>query len=183
MTTRNKAVLTQSHNQDGFILVVGLMVLVILSVIGIASIRTANIELQIAGNDRQEKQIFYGTESGCARGGQWLKNLQMAVIDDYITDEVRDAYVLAGNFTAAMTIHVADEDDESNLGDATYPVKYSYGISETQDTAADAVDCVTIEGFGPEFRECFYDVACAGASAIGGGRSIGVRVEKPTDFR
>lgn len=47
------------HDQKGFILVTAMMILLILTIMGIAMNRTTTSELQIAGNDRLHKQSFY----------------------------------------------------------------------------------------------------------------------------
>ena len=52
------------NNEDGFILVVALMVLAILSFIGIAGIATALIEQHIARNERIRQTTFYQADGG-----------------------------------------------------------------------------------------------------------------------
>ena len=51
-------------NEEGFILVVTMMIMVILTVIGIAMTRNTSTELQIAGNDKVHKQTFYEADGG-----------------------------------------------------------------------------------------------------------------------
>ena len=60
-------------NEDGFVLVTGLMILVILTLIGIAATRNTTIELQIAGNDRLHKETFYEAEAGAIFGSELLE--------------------------------------------------------------------------------------------------------------
>jgi Tfp pilus assembly protein PilX len=182
MSTRNENRTIYVANEDGFVLLVALMTMVILSIIGISALNTTDIELQIAGNDRLEKQIFYGTESGCTRGGQWLRNLQLAVIDDYVDSDLMTTYISEQNFSKAMSVHNVSETDESNLGNADYPVKYSYGIQESEDTSGNRMICRPIPGNNPNILDCYYDVVCSTATATGGGRSIDIQVAKPTDF-
>lgn len=45
--------------QDGFVLVISLFVLVVLTVIGISATKTTDIELRISGNDKVITQTFY----------------------------------------------------------------------------------------------------------------------------
>lgn len=169
-------------NEDGFVLVVALMMLVILSFIGMSALNTTDLELQIAGNDRQEKQVFYGTESGCMRGGQWLRNLQLVIVDDYVDSDLMSDYLADQDFAKAMDVHDVSESEESNLGDTDYPVKYSYGIQEAEDTSGNRMDCRPIPGNNPNLLHCYYDVTCSTATTGGGGRTIDIQVAKPTDF-
>jgi len=52
------------HNDEGFVLVVTLLIMVVLSIIGIAMNRNTTIELQIAGNDKVHKQSFTEADGG-----------------------------------------------------------------------------------------------------------------------
>lgn len=51
-------------NDQGFVLITALMMLVILMIIGIAATNTTTIELQIGGNDKATKIAFYGADAG-----------------------------------------------------------------------------------------------------------------------
>lgn len=50
-------------NQDGAILVIVLLILVASTLIGVTVMRSANIELRIAGNERQYKQELFDAEA------------------------------------------------------------------------------------------------------------------------
>jgi len=50
--------------QDGFVLVITLLMLVVLTIIGLSATSTTEIELQIAGNDRIHKESFYHADGG-----------------------------------------------------------------------------------------------------------------------
>lgn len=54
----------KSENEDGFILVISLLMLVILTLFGVFALNTTVVEQQIAGNDRVHKDSFYKAESG-----------------------------------------------------------------------------------------------------------------------
>lgn len=51
------------QNEEGFVLIVSLMMLVVLMIIGIAATNTTTIELQISGNDKSSTQTFYQAEA------------------------------------------------------------------------------------------------------------------------
>lgn len=56
------------NNEQGFVLVASLMMLMILLIIGIAATNTTTIELQITGNDKVAKQTFYQADGGTEAG-------------------------------------------------------------------------------------------------------------------
>ncbi len=60
--------LKRLRNQNGSVLVIALMMLVVLMIIGIAATNTSTVELQIAGNDKVEKQTFYQADGGSEVG-------------------------------------------------------------------------------------------------------------------
>ncbi len=51
-------------NEDGFVIVAVLMILVVASIIGISSSRTSQTEQQIARNEMRYKDTFYSADSG-----------------------------------------------------------------------------------------------------------------------
>jgi len=60
-TNRNKR---RSDGQRGMVLIVCLIILLMLSLIGIASIMTSNTEMQVAGNEIQQTGTFYAADAG-----------------------------------------------------------------------------------------------------------------------
>lgn len=66
-------------NEDGFVLIVAMMIMVVLSFIGIFATSTSMIELQIAGNDRLAKNAFYRSDGGVQAGIEMIEqNLNCA---------------------------------------------------------------------------------------------------------
>ena len=57
-------VMTPLKNEEGFVLVAALMILVILVVVGITATNTSFLEMQIAANDRLYKQSFFQADGG-----------------------------------------------------------------------------------------------------------------------
>jgi len=58
----------QFGNEDGFVLVISLLILLILVIIGVAATTNTSIELQIAGNEKVHKQTFYQADGGAEMG-------------------------------------------------------------------------------------------------------------------
>jgi len=63
-------------NEDGSILVVGIVILALLTILGMAVTTTSSIELQIAGNEKSATEGFYRTEAGLSHSAEtphiWL---------------------------------------------------------------------------------------------------------------
>ena len=66
-------------NEDGSIMVIALIMLVLLTLLGISATTTSTIEVQIARNDRICKQNFYLAEGAAMVG---LQRLEDADVDD-----------------------------------------------------------------------------------------------------
>jgi hypothetical protein len=62
-----------ANNERGFILVVALMMLVILSLLGFFALNTTDYELQISGNDKISKHSFYMADGGVQAGSELLE--------------------------------------------------------------------------------------------------------------
>lgn len=57
-------------NEEGFVLVLGLVFLVVLSLLAVAGVRMTSTELKIAGNERIAKVNFYNAEAAAFEGVQ-----------------------------------------------------------------------------------------------------------------
>jgi len=64
-------------NEEGFVLITALLMLVVLMIIGIAATNTTTIELQISGNDKVAKQTFYQADGGT--------NVGVSILEENIT--------------------------------------------------------------------------------------------------
>ena len=115
------------NNENGSAIVLAMLILVVLTVLGIASINTSSIELQIARNERIYQQNFYQAESAATEGAQKIEDsgsLDVALAqtwckkslddDDYDDDDSSDT-----DDPGAWT----DADPDDSLGlDATVSV-------------------------------------------------------------
>lgn len=61
-------------NEEGFVLVLSLMILVVLTLLGISANRTSITEVQIAGNENVIKMDFYKAEAAAHEAAQRLEN-------------------------------------------------------------------------------------------------------------
>ncbi|MBU0945623.1 MAG: pilus assembly PilX N-terminal domain-containing protein [Proteobacteria bacterium] len=56
--------LVKAGNEEGFVLITALMIMVVMTIIGIAATFNTTTEVQIAGNDRIHKETFYSADGG-----------------------------------------------------------------------------------------------------------------------
>ncbi len=80
-------------NEEGFILVVGMSILVVLTLIGISGTRNSVIELKIAGNEREIAQKFYVADTTWKIGGLWLNDKPTAPDIVNVTPKTGDTQV------------------------------------------------------------------------------------------
>jgi len=78
---------SQLRNEDGAVLVVALIVLVLVTILGITISSTSEVELQIAGNDMRYKENLYRAEAAameCAQLMDETGEIDTSIADDYI---------------------------------------------------------------------------------------------------
>ncbi|WP_207680012.1 pilus assembly PilX family protein [Desulfonema magnum] len=61
-------------NEDGFVLVVAMIMLVFLSLLGVAATNTSSLEIQIAANERTYKKNFYKAEAALREAMQKINS-------------------------------------------------------------------------------------------------------------
>ena len=77
----------QMNNSDGWVTVAALLILTILTIIGISSISTSNIEVKIATNDKVHKMAFYAADGGTELGMELLE-LNIACAAGFANDNL-----------------------------------------------------------------------------------------------
>lgn len=79
-------------NSDGFVLVVTLLVLVVLSIIGIAATKTSFLENTIAENDRVQRKSLYQAEAGVTLGSNIIEENINCPVGFDSTGNISDPY-------------------------------------------------------------------------------------------
>ncbi len=69
-------------NDDGSVLVLTLVMVVLLTLLGISASRTSSIEIQISGNDKVYKQNLYKAEAAAMEGAQRMQDANPNPRDD-----------------------------------------------------------------------------------------------------
>ena len=59
-----KGISSQVRNEEGSVLVIAIMILVLLTIIGISTSKTSEMDLQIAGNENLYKNVLYTADAG-----------------------------------------------------------------------------------------------------------------------
>ncbi len=73
MKDRNLSIYNPVRGEQGFVLVMALIALVVLSLIGLAAMNTSNIEKTIAQNINEAEKNFYGADGGTEAGIEILE--------------------------------------------------------------------------------------------------------------
>ncbi len=71
-----------SGNEDGTMVVVGILVLTLLTVAGIAGTNMSSNEILIAGNDKDHRESFFRAEAAALQAGNSLENLSKDLLCD-----------------------------------------------------------------------------------------------------
>jgi type IV pilus assembly protein PilX len=64
--------LSRARRQQGFVLIIGLLFLVVLTLLSLSMFRSFNLQESIAGNTREKQRTFEAAQSALAYGEWWL---------------------------------------------------------------------------------------------------------------
>ncbi|MCP4413688.1 MAG: hypothetical protein GY808_14100 [Gammaproteobacteria bacterium] len=80
MMIRHKTYQNLLSNENGSALILAVLMLAILTIIGVSSLTTSTVEIQIAGNDKVHKTSFYAADGGTEIGREMIEqNIACAV--------------------------------------------------------------------------------------------------------
>lgn len=125
----------EDKEEDGFVLVLALMVLLVLTIIGIAANRTTTTELIIAGNDSHQKKTFYEADGGSEIAAEVLEE-NIACISGFQvnsgTDSLLEGLVLVDSAALTFWQNVAPPAVPSDgARDFYWPNGYAAGTAHT----------------------------------------------------
>lgn len=95
--------------EDGFVLIAAMVIMLVLTIIGIAANRNTSTELGIAGNDRTHTESFYGADGGTELAAEVLE--QNIACLDFTPDAAGGERILLGT-NSAYNVHV----DKDSMG-------------------------------------------------------------------
>ena len=119
-----------TKNEGGFVLVVALMIMAILSLIGLAGLTTSMFEVQIAGNEWVAKQTFYQADGGIGLA-------EHLIFENAICSSVKNGFAQAniGGDIVVKDLKFS-ESNATNLekidNSERYAVYYPYGTSDAE---------------------------------------------------
>lgn len=155
------------NSEDGYILLVGMMILLALTLMGLAATRSTTIELKIVGNERQSSQRFYVADSSWQIGGLWLKkratpptikNMTLKS-GDTVIDETEKYYALVRNFGDGAD-GVLNDTFPADTEDGSYQnINFWYRLSGHGDPGK-------AEGFGKNYGDYKYGVEASADGAV-----------------
>jgi hypothetical protein len=173
---------TKLHqNEEGFILVVGMAILVVLTLLGVSGLRNSVIDLKIAGNEREIAEKFYVADTAWKVGGLWLndkptapdiKNVVTKLGTDTEVDLEKEYYAIVRNFADGDDGQI-NEDFVDNPADNTddpdgnyLNTDYWYRVIYKNDTIA------------TKFGEGYRDFNMGIESVADGSTGVGTRMYK-----
>ncbi|NDY71794.1 hypothetical protein DO021_01415 [Desulfobacter hydrogenophilus] len=140
----------QLKDEQGFALVITLLVLALLTMMGTAAINTTSFELKITGNERMARQRFIIADSGWKQAGPFLNALNAP--PDAVNKTLID-YDTVRNFGDGSDGNTNDDFSTNPPPDGVINnMNYWYQIVYDSDAPA--------QGFSSGYRSFQYQVTC-----------------------
>jgi Tfp pilus assembly protein PilX len=110
---RKSFFITLAKNEEGSVMLVALLMLILLTIIGIASTTTTEIETQISGNERTYKTNLYRAEAAAMVALQGLDDASAAALKSlaytWLHGSLPDAYIASvTNWSASNSAQALD---------------------------------------------------------------------------
>lgn len=143
------------HREEGFVLVTALLVMLVLTIIGIAATTNTSIELQIAGNDKVHKKTFYEAEGGASLGTEVIEQAFSCPIG-FDVDDTIDAVDVAelepdlDDLTISPQVRVFDRGNNLTLWRNPSIPYNSYNCSTAPANADAAYPIANLDASGVE---------------------------------
>lgn len=149
--------------ENGFILVTAMVVLLLLMLIGIGAMRTSSIEVLIAGNDKFHKEAFYSADSGA-----YMTPKLLTLVRETGADPVADPQISQWPLDPLKLIHLFGVDGTTGSDGTRF---YNETMGFVQDATALDPDFRVQVGLMP----VDVDIAHTGShQMVGGGAEFGM---------
>jgi len=165
-------------NEEGFVLVVSLIMLALLSLLGVAATNTSTLEIKIADNNRRYTQNFYMAESAIREALQRITNQDS---ENLKRDQISDGQATTTNWITTDQLKdfldIEDDDEENRIPWPSRP-ENAQKIKEwlLADPPINTVPAVVNDPDIPDDDKPIRFAAIgpiAGATGGGGGRALG----------
>jgi len=143
-------------NENGFVLIVAMLMLVVLTLLGIMATNTTVTELQIAGNDKLHKQSFYDADGGTEFASEVLEQniacIQFSASGAGTTSDANGDFIIDNNMKVLKTspnfwqnglgtwTTISNPFPSDTARDMWYPPNYVAGEPHTNITVEGTVD-------------------------------------------
>lgn len=155
------------HNEDGFVLIVALFVLILLTIIGISATNTTVIDIQISQNDKASKIAFYNADGGIYPTVKLISQTINAgakiEVPNLGTIIYRDRPAGEDPSTDFFSQVMGYDDYDGGGKDIATDIEFNIGVNTVQ-VDVQRTGQETLVGGGAEFA--------SGAEGIGGGSSV-----------
>ena len=146
-------------NEKGSTLIISVLILLLLTVIGIAATNTSTIEILISGNDKVHKMVFYTAESGWQVAVNWLDNQFPEITGNRGSDKSGgDIDFSSGKYHNPDGIQLSDTDE------------YSVDVAFT--------GAQSVPGYSAEFKRYTYQIDSTGTGPRNSESTISVTAGK-----
>lgn len=117
-------------NERGSALIIALLMVVLLSVIGLMSVRTSSVETRIAANDKLQKNAFHQAEGGLHVAKELIEEVivNLGWTDGHVEKNVK---VIKGAFDSNVRMDTGTPMATDAAADVTFPVLNSDGTAVT----------------------------------------------------
>lgn len=145
--------------QSGFVLVLALVLLAVMTLIGVSSMESSNMELKAAANAQQHQIAFNGTQSVIEFGVSGLTNVDYqntAIVQNVDTTKLPTAVTDAASLLSGVSVHAGCS---VGVGSSIQKNKgFSYNFFEITATASNKTGTATsIQGQGLRFPAAACD--------------------------
>jgi hypothetical protein len=132
------------RNQSGAALVIALVMMIVLTLIGLASIFTSTFEMRLSGNKRGSTNAFYAADSGIQVVGGRVENFVLSSYNpsthEYnpFTDPANTAYINPPNVEVTITDLVAQKGAPRGFGFSAVHLEFEHFMVDS--TGRDQLD-------------------------------------------
>ena len=178
------------NNQNGSVMVLALILLVLLTIMGLSTINTSTIEVKIADNEQRHKMVLYAADAGIEAGRAALDILKEDDTGNW--DNLFQGNQLVGQATGVSTLDAVIGTAGLNVGPATFSlaVRDNVDLDGTENVDTDNIVILTstatsgsaltrveayvrYTGGQDEYAQEHYDAASTGQAAGASGTVTG----------
>lgn len=159
-----------NNDENGSIMVIALVMLVLLTLIGITASTTSEIEIQIARNEKEYINEFIVADSAWREGVEWLNTLaappdlvNIAIFNSGVTNPGALNVKNFGDLGAGLwQLNTTTTPPNGTLNTAPFDVDYWYQMEYSD--AQDSMSGVTVPGSGPGYRRFYFTTRSVGGA-------------------